>query len=137
MDQPMVIFKRKTAKGNLFPKGIVVHVHPTGWMDESGGVKWIKEIWNARSGGLRKKKSLLVWDQFRSHLMESVVADLRAQNTDISVIPDGLISVLQPIDVSVNKPFKDMMRKEWNERMNDGEKTEAGHTLQGKPERYA
>ena len=55
--------------------------------------------------------------------MESVVADLRVQNTDIAVIPGGLTSVLQPIDVSVNKPFKDSMRQEWNEWMIGGQKT--------------
>ena len=31
--------------------------------------------------------------------------------------------MVQPLDVSINKPFKDMMRKEWNEWMIGGEKT--------------
>ena len=118
----MVIFKRKTLPTNL-PKGIVAHAHPTGWMDEGGCMKWIKEVWNVRPGGLRKERSLLVWDQFRSHLMESVVANVREQNTDIAVIPGGLTSLVQPLDVSINKLFKDMMRKEWNEWMIGGEKT--------------
>ena len=55
--------------------------------------------------------------------MESVVASVRAQNTDITMIPGGLKSLVQPLDVSINKPFKDMMRKEWNEWMIGGEKT--------------
>ena len=51
------------------------------------------------------------------------MASVRAQNTDIAVIPGGLTSLVQPLDVSINKPFKDMMRKEWNEWMIGGEKT--------------
>ena len=32
--KPMVIFKRKTMPKENFPPGIVVHVHPKGWMDD-------------------------------------------------------------------------------------------------------
>ena len=30
--KPMVIFKRKTMPKEKFPKGVLVHVHPKGWM---------------------------------------------------------------------------------------------------------
>ncbi|CAG8853582.1 19399_t:CDS:1, partial [Gigaspora margarita] len=29
------------------------------------------------------------------------------------VIPSGLTSICQPLDVAINKPFKDYLRKEW------------------------
>lgn len=34
---------------------------------------------------------------------------------DIAIIPGGLTSQLQPLDVSVNKPFKDKVRVLWTE----------------------
>jgi hypothetical protein len=38
----------------------------------------------------------------------------------LTVIPAGLTSICQPLDVSINKPFKDNMRKEWHEWMSKG-----------------
>lgn len=121
--KPMAVFRRKTLPKENFPEGIVIHVHPQGWMDEDGCRKWTKEVWNLRPGGQHNEKSLLVWDQFRSHIMKNVIDDVRSYNTDIAVIPSGLTSVLQPIDVGINKPFKDMMRIQWNNWLCDGEKT--------------
>src|SRR6218665_2361404 len=40
--------------------------------------------------------------------------------TDMAVIPGGLTSVLQPLDVCLNKPFKDRLRKMWVEWMTSG-----------------
>lgn len=31
------------------------------------------------------------------------------------MIPEGLTRQLQPLDVGVNKPFKDLLRREYNE----------------------
>ena len=36
-------------------------------------------------------------------------------NTDIAVIPGGLTSIVQPLDVCLNKPFKDHLRSKWSE----------------------
>ena len=60
-----------------------------------------------------KKKSLLVWDQFRAHKTEKVKEELQELNTTQAVIPGGLKSLLQPLDVVLNKPLKDKMRKLW------------------------
>lgn len=120
---PMIIFKRKTMPKDKFPPGVVIHVQEKGWMDDSGCVKWINEVWARRPGAMLKPKSLLVWDMFKSHLTDTAKKLLKSKKTDMAVIPGGLTSVLQPLDVSLNKPFKDSMRTKWNEWMASGQQT--------------
>ena len=43
---------------------------------------------------------------FKTHLMEPVTKKLKEVNADVSIIPAGLTSELQPLNVSVNKRFK-------------------------------
>ncbi|GBC43650.2 hypothetical protein RhiirA5_414015 [Rhizophagus irregularis] len=47
----------------------------------------------------------------------------------LPVIPTELTSICQPLDVSINKPFKNNMRKEWHIWMCQGStsETEAGN----------
>ena len=78
-------------------------------MDKAGMKLWVEKVWQSRSGGLLRKKSLLVWDSFQAHLVDSVKRTVRQTNTNIAVITGGLTSVLQPLDVSLNKPFKDCL----------------------------
>ena len=121
---PMVIFKRRTfPEKTKFPRGVIVHVQENRWMDDEGCIKWINEVWVRRPGGLLNHKSLLVWDMFKSHLCENVKATIKRFNTDIAVIPGGLTSIIQPLDVCLNKPFKDGLHKCWNEWMVSGDHT--------------
>ncbi|KAJ1086507.1 hypothetical protein NDU88_004529 [Pleurodeles waltl] len=121
--RPMIIFKRKTMPKLKFPVGCFVHVHEKGWMDEEGVKLWLDNVWSRRPGGLIQKRSLLVWDMFRAHLTPSTKQRLARINTDAAVIPAGLTSLVQPLDVCLNKPFKDRIREQWNEWMVSGEKS--------------
>ena len=84
-----------------------------GWMDEAACKLWVNSIWQHRPRGLVREKSLLVWDNFSAHLTHGVSDAVKATNTDVAVIPGGLTGILQPLDVSINKPFKDGLRKRW------------------------
>lgn len=127
--KPMTVFKRKTMPKEKLPPGVLVKVHPKGWMDEQLVNEWLKEIWFKRPGSLIDKRSILVWDMFRAHLVDSVKKNLRRNKTRQAVIPGGTTSVLQPLDVCLNKPFKCNMRKLWNLWMIEGTKelTPAGN----------
>nr|KAF6343017.1 hypothetical protein mPipKuh1_010743 [Pipistrellus kuhlii] len=120
--RPIIIFKRKTMPKIKIPIGVFVHVNEKGWMDEEGVKLWLDNVWSRRPGGLRQERSLLVWDMFRAHLTTSTKIRLARINTDVAVIPEGLTSLVQPLDVCLNKPFKDCIREQWNEWMVSGEK---------------
>lgn len=100
-------------------------------MDKDGIIVWLEKVWSHRPGGnLQKKRSLLVWDMFRAHLIDDIKHLIQKEyNTDIAVIPSGLTSILQPLDVSLNYPFKMKAREQWIQWMSNGlaEKTAAGN----------
>ena len=90
-------------------------VNKKGWMTEDIMFDWIKECWLTRSSYEENpESSLLIFDSARSHLTENVKAELK-RTSKIAVIPGGLTRFLQPLDVSVNKPFKENLRRHWDE----------------------
>ena len=100
--------------------GVVVSAQEKGWMDSDQMKIWIKKAWCARIGGLGRRRSLVVCDAFEAHVTDSVKSSFKRENTDLAVISGGLTSILQPLDVSLNKPFKDGVRKKWMQWMADG-----------------
>uniref|UniRef100_A0A803K4M5 HTH CENPB-type domain-containing protein n=1 Tax=Xenopus tropicalis TaxID=8364 RepID=A0A803K4M5_XENTR len=84
---PILIFKRKTFPKEAIPRGVVVHVHDKGWMDEKGMRLWIEKVWSKHPGGLLKKPSLLVLDQFRAHITDTTKKNFREVKTHLAVIP--------------------------------------------------
>lgn len=70
---------------------------------------------------------MLVLDAFRGHLTAGVKQALGDTRTDPVVIPGGMTSTLQPLDVVLNKPFKDRLRELYNECITSAnEKTPTG-----------
>ena len=112
---PMAIFKRKRALKNLhIPAGFVVNVQPKGWNDSELTKVWIQKVLYQYTA---KQYSLLVWDTFTGHMTEDVAEELQSKNISVAVIPGGCTSKIQPLDVSLNKPFKSNCRSQWVEYM--------------------
>ena len=61
-----------------------------------------------------------MFDAFEAHKTEQVKRSLKSENKDLAVIPGRLTSVLQPLDVCLNKPFKDRVRQRWMAWMAEG-----------------
>uniref|UniRef100_A0A1A8E7J6 DDE-1 domain-containing protein n=1 Tax=Nothobranchius kadleci TaxID=1051664 RepID=A0A1A8E7J6_NOTKA len=56
---------------------------------------------------------MLNMDAFRGDLTDAVKAQVRKMNGDLVIIPGGMKSQLQLLDVVVNKPFKDSLRRRY------------------------
>ena len=99
------IFKLKNIPKENFPRGIYIRVNEKGWVNEQEMLWWIENVWTSRNR-FSNPRSMLVYDSFRGHLVNSVKNRLVEKNTNIAVIPGGCTSKLQPLDVAINKSFK-------------------------------
>ena len=121
---PFIIFKRKTLpKGVKWPNGVMVRCQDNGWMDDMLMVDSVKNVWGKCPGGL-SKKSLMVLDAFRCHKSDRMKEMLKEEyRTTLTIIPEGMTSILQPLDVAINKPMKVMLQRRWNEWYAEGKHT--------------
>ena len=60
-----------------------------------------------------KKKLVLLMDDVGFHKTDSIKKKLKESEIDLIIIPGGTTSILQPLDVVVNKPPKDYLRKQY------------------------
>src|SRR5436190_19696636 len=98
-------------------------------MDSNLMLKYVDYLNDIRSkNGTRRNPAMLVYDSFKGHLEESVKRKFHESGIDLAVISGGLTSICQPLDVSINKPLKDNLRKEWHVWMAGGD---AGETAAG------
>ena len=88
-------------------------------MDEKLMIVYLQKIWKpyvdkvTEEVGLTDTASLLVLDCFKGHTTDAVKETLEKMNTKAPIIPGGCISKVQPLDVCVNKPFKQLLRASW------------------------
>ena len=75
-------------------------------MNEDEMSWWVENVWTQRASRTSNPKSLLVLDAFTAHRTDTIKHRFYMKNTDLAIIPKGLISRLQPLDVSLNKSFK-------------------------------
>jgi len=62
-------------------------------------------------------------DAMTAHLDEDVKKTVNAAGGHVAIIPGGLTSKLQPLDIAVNRPFKAIVREEWAKWMLEGKHT--------------
>uniref|UniRef100_K7FV89 HTH CENPB-type domain-containing protein n=1 Tax=Pelodiscus sinensis TaxID=13735 RepID=K7FV89_PELSI len=121
---PYIVFKPKTMPKNIiFPNTVHVCVHLKAGLMKSLMLDWLQMVWVKQTGGLMRKRSLMVLDAFWCHHMPSVKKRLQQDKTDLAIIPGGMTKMLQPLDVTVNKTMKDALRRKWNTWLLEGELT--------------
>ncbi|EEC03338.1 POGO family transposase, putative [Ixodes scapularis] len=71
---------------------------------------------------------MLVLDSFRGHSIDRVKKTVANAGCDLVIIPGGMTSILQPLDVVLNKPFKERVGILYNDWLSqdDNPKTPTG-----------
>ncbi|CAG8433156.1 9557_t:CDS:2 [Diversispora eburnea] len=111
---PLIIFKLVNVPFQIFPSGVVIRADREGYMNSDEMIWWIENVWNLHATRSINPCSLLVLDTFRGHLTDVVKRRFDEKNTNLAVVPGGLTSKLQPLDVCINKSFKNKYREsEW------------------------
>ena len=76
-------------------------------------VKYVDYLNDIRmKNGTQGNSAMLAYESFRGHLEKSVKEKFHEIGIDFAVIP-GRLTNIQPLDVVINKPFKDNLCKEW------------------------
>ena len=113
--------------------GIIVFHYPGTSMANSDIMsRWVRIMMdqqestgeNAHDNGVvqpKDKRRLLILDSFRGHLTDEVASACKDVGVVRAVIPGGLTSQLQPLDLTVNRSFKSKLRSIYREFWENGE----------------
>jgi DDE superfamily endonuclease len=121
---PLLVFKGKPG-GRIekrefptYPAGVVYACQENAWMDESVMLLWVERVLKPYvSESPDHIVPLLFLDSYRCHMMDSVVQQIQDLGVEVEHIPGGCTGLCQPVDVGVNKPFKNRIRAQWESWM--------------------
>ena len=94
---------------------IFISCQKNSWVDASTFIKWLNSIWFKSYSFKPKEGTILYYDKAPSHLTEEVINLFAKYNCFYRLIPAGLTSYCQPLDISINKPFKDLLKLKYRE----------------------
>ncbi len=86
-------------------------------MDGDLTLKWIDGVLNKSCQFNQPGAESLVMDSFSAHLTDNVKDKLESNKVHTTIVPGGCTSMLHPLDVSLNKPFKAILRRLWQQYM--------------------
>ena len=123
--KPLIIFKRKIGghieKSLLKNKYVLsekclAYVNQNAWATDNIISNWFYKIWiKYLKDGINLCNCLgfLILDKATSHLTPNILETFKNNNQYLSFIPAGLIAYIKPLDVVINKPFKDALSKKY------------------------
>jgi len=86
---------------------VVVKFNPTAYANSENIVSWLDE---QLVPVLEGQPTLLALDLFSGHKTDEVLDTMKANDISGSVIPGGCTGLIQAVDVSINRPFKDILK---------------------------
>ena len=114
---PFLIFKRKTPprtpkNAKLFPTDILMWHQENGWMMHQLMFDWLENVWGWCPGALLNLPSILCLDAFQGYITNEI-------KNKLVITPAGIMSVLQPMDVSINKPSNAQLSEQYERWISD------------------
>jgi hypothetical protein len=100
-------------------------VQENGWCDQMSMDDWIQNFCNDTNAPNQLK--ILLLDNFSVHCTQETRSKLAECNTYLELLPPNFTSKLQPLDVGINKPFKDRLKRLYVE---DASKIATGDNFQ-------
>ena len=99
----------------LYPANIYIHHRVEGsWMDTKVMEIWVRHCLRPYALKLPKgKKGLLILDNFSGHVDKGIEEKIKELNFDILRLPPNTTGYLQPLDLAINKPFKNYFSDLW------------------------
>jgi len=89
-----------------YPQGMFYACQDAAWMDEVCVMDWIEKVLKPYvSTAPQDVVPLLLLDEYRCHIMGTVVTAINELGVDVEHIPGGCTCLVQPIDVGSNRPF--------------------------------
>ncbi len=84
------------------------------WMDEGVMMMWVLKVLQPYIATAPEGiVPILFLNSYRCHMMASVVTRIQDLGVEVEHIPGGCTPLCQPVDIRVNKPFKDRIRRQW------------------------
>jgi len=96
----------------------VVSVAPKGFMNSKSFLKWIVHFENNVPGTI-KRPLVLVYDGYGSHYNDEIVEKAIEIGVILLLLPANATHLIQPLDISVFKPFKTVLKREMESFMID------------------
>ena len=107
-------------KGVSFPDGWHLTYTSNHWSNKSTTIEYLKSIiipyisnMRSRLGLDENHPALVLFDVFKGQCTESVFKMLEENNIFHVLIPPNCTDRLQPLDLSINKPAKDFMKRQF------------------------
>lgn len=135
--RPLIIFKGKSSytgtrsayyqnkrdeEMSHYDSRVIVRWNETAYANATLLIEWITSF---LVPVMPSGPKLLALDIAKFHCTEPVLQTLRDNDIIPSIIPAGCTGLVQPLDVSVNKPFKDLLRDLIDEALDRHENTHA------------
>ena len=114
-----LIYKGKTPRCHpkfKFPSGWHITHSPKHWSNEETMIDYIESIIVPYVKSMRDEEdqpALVIIDNFKGQVTSKVSALLEDNSIHVVLLPPNTTDRLQPMDISVNKPAKDFLRKKF------------------------